>query len=123
VSLTFPGHRRVSSVCTPDRGFTCLPLVGAPGAVSGGRDINGVQAQKPTRLPQVVRTAGRFGIALRYGPVVLEDPDLLKAAAFLRDLAFPPCVMQADLIDVPHRFAPVRNGSVDESCLPGDDVE
>jgi hypothetical protein len=58
-----------------------------------------------------------------HGPVVLEDPDLLKAAAFLRDLAFPPCVMQAGLIHVPHRFAPVQNGSVDESRLPGDDVK
>jgi len=31
--------------------------------------------------------------------------------------------MQADLIDVPQRFAPVQNGSVDESRLPGDDVK
>jgi hypothetical protein len=31
--------------------------------------------------------------------------------------------MQAGLIDVLQRFAPVRNGSVDESRLPGDDVK
>lgn len=36
---------------------------------------------------------------------------------------FPPYVMQAGLIDVLQRFASVRNGAVDASCLPGDDVK
>jgi hypothetical protein len=41
---------------------------------------------------------------LRHGPAALENLDLLKAAAFLRDLAFPPYVMQAGLIDAPQRL-------------------
>ena len=36
---------------------------------------------------------------------------------------FPLYVMQADLIGVPQHFELARNGSVDASRLPGDDVK